>query len=473
MKKETNLDNFVVLSDSYKFLHYLMYPENTQVVNSYFEAREGATFDETVFFGLQYYLKKYFEGVVVTPEKVAFAEYLAGKHFGNDTYFNKAGWQYLIDKHGGRLPLRIKAVPEGTPVPTSNVMMTVENTDPDSPTPAYWLTNYAETILTHVWSASTVATLSRHVKKMIAKYVEKTAETDAGLPFMLHDFGFRGVSSVESAAYEGSGHLVNFMGTDTVPAIVCAMEYYDADVCGFSVPASEHSIMTALGEKGEREIIKRLIEKFPTGILSVVGDSYDIFRTTAELVGGEFKNQILERDGVYVVRPDSGEPVPTVLKVLDILGEKFKFTINKKGYKVLNPKVRVIWGDGLNYVMIENILKAMTKAGWSAENIVFGMGGGLLQKINRDTQRFAFKSCAQRRDGVWHDIWKDPVDKSKVSKRGRLALVRLPEAAGGGYKTVQEANAPENVLQTVFEDGRILREYTFEEVRRNAALKAA
>jgi len=465
----TNLNNIVVCSDSYKWTHYVMYPEGTEAVYSYFEAREGATFDETVFFGLQYYLKKYLEGVVVTPEKVEFAAALAAKHFGNEDYFNRAGWQHILDKCGGMLPLRIKAVPEGTPVPTSNVMMTVENTDPA----CYWLTNYVETILTHVWYGSTVATLSRHVKKMMANYIEETAETDAGLPFMLHDFGFRGVSSVESAAFGGAGHLVNFMGTDTVAAMVLPMEYYSADVCAFSVPASEHSIMTALGPEGEREIIKRLIEKFPTGILSVVGDSYDIFRTTAEIVGGEFKEQVLAREGVYVVRPDSDEPVPTVLKVLAILDEKFGATPNAKGYKVLNPKVRVIWGDGLDYKMIESILKAMKRAGWSAENIVFGMGGGLLQKVNRDTQRFAFKSCAQMRNGVWYDIWKDPVDKSKVSKRGRLALQRVSGAHGAAYKTVQEANATEDVLCTVFENGRLLREYTFEQVRQNAALRAA
>jgi len=462
----TNLENIAVLSDSYKFLHYSMYPEGTESVYSYFEAREGATFEETVFFGLQYYLKKYLEGVVVTPEKVKFAEALAAKHFGNEEYFNKAGWQRILDEHGGKLPVRIRAVPEGTPVPISNVMMTVENTDPE----CYWLTNFLETILTHVWSASTVATLSRHVKKMMARYIEKTAETDAGLPFMLHDFGFRGVSSVESAAFSGAGHLVNFLGTDTVAAIVCAMEYYNTDVCAFSVPASEHSIMTAYGADGERKIIQRLLEKFPTGILSVVGDSYDIFRTTEELVCGEFKDAILAREGVYVVRPDSGDPVETVIRLLAILGAKMGFTTNVKGYYVLNPKVRVIWGDGLDYTMIENILRAMAKAGWSAENIVFGMGGGLLQKINRDTQRFAFKSCAQKRDGVWYDIYKDPMDKSKVSKKGRLALEKVEGAHGATYRTVQESEAENDILQTVFENGEVVKEYTFEEVRNNAAL---
>jgi nicotinamide phosphoribosyltransferase len=339
----THLDNIAVLSDSYKFLHYSMYPEGTEGVYSYFEARKGATFDETVFFGLQYYLKKYLEGVVVTPEKVAFAETLAAAHFGNGEWFNKAGWQHIIDHHGGRLPLRIKAVPEGTPVPISNVMMTVENTDPA----AFWLTNYVETILTHVWSASTVATLSRHVKKMLARYLEETADSSDGLGFMLHDFGFRGVSSVESAAFSGAGHLVNFMGTDTVAAIVCAMTYYDADVCAFSVPATEHSIMTSLGPEDEHEVIERLLDKFPTGILSVVGDSYDIYGTTADLVGGAFKDRIVERDGVYVVRPDSGEPVSTVLKLLDILHEKFGTTVNGKGFKVLHPKVRIIWAGAL------------------------------------------------------------------------------------------------------------------------------
>lgn len=468
------MHNIITLTDSYKLTHWKQYPEGTQHVYSYFESRKGARFDETVFFGLQYVLKEYLEGAVVTEDKIAAADRLARAHFNGDL-FNAAGWRHVLERHGGRLPVRIRAVPEGTRVPTGNVLMTVENTDPA----CWWLTNYLETILTHVWYPSTVATLSAHVKSMIKSYLKYTGGPMGGLPFMLHDFGFRGASSVESAGIGGAAHLVNFVGTDTVRAIEVAMEYYGAGVCGFSVPATEHSVMTAMGPDGEQKVFEHMIDQYPGGILSVVSDSYDIFGACERIIGTALKDKILRRDGVFVVRPDSGDPVPTVLRILAILGDKFGHGENAAGYKVLNPKVRVIWGDGLEPDTIGEILKCMAGAGWGAENIVFGMGGGLLQKVNRDTQRFAFKSSAQCRGGVWHDIFKKPKDESKTSKKGRLSLIRVEGAHGSQYMTVPEADANDELylkhmrsggdeLKTVFEDGRITSPQTFDQVRERA-----
>jgi nicotinamide phosphoribosyltransferase len=234
-------------------------------------------------------------------------------------------------------------------------------------------------------------------------------------------------------------------------------------------------VLTALGKEGEETVFGNLLNEFPKGVLSVVSDSYDIFNACEKIIGEVFHDQIVNRDGLFVVRPDSGDPVSTVLRCLEILGTKFGVTTNSRGFKVLHPKVRLLWGDGLNSDMIYDILFAMKNYGWSAENIVcFGMGGGLLQKVNRDTQRFAFKSCAQCRDGVWHDIWKDPVDKTKASKRGRLALTlvdgpSLSRYVGGTFKTVP-APVECDMLQTVFENGSVIKEYTFDDVRRNAAL---
>lgn len=456
--------NIVTLTDSYKFGHWNQYPKGTETVYSYFEARKGAEFDYTVFFGLQYFLKEYLEGAVVTREKIDAAAKLAEKHFGNPKIFNRAMWEHILNEHGGKLPVRIRAVPEGTPVPIDNVLMTVENTCPE----CYPLTNHLETLLSQVWAACTVATLSRNVKEMIKKYLEDTADTIDPLAFMLHDFGFRGVSSVEAAGICGAGHLVNFMGTDTVKAIETAMEYYGADVCAYSVPATEHSVMTSLGPDGEEKIFEKLLEEYPTGILSIVSDSYDIFRTAREIIGTKLKDKILARDGVLVVRPDSGDPVDTVLRLLEIFAEKFGATVNIKGYKLINPKVKVLWGDGLDIDKIHAILSAMRVAGWAANNIAtFGMGGGLLQKINRDTQRFAFKCCAQKREGKWFDIFKNPIDKTKTSKKGKLALYKV----GNEYKTVTATTFnDQDVLQTVFEDGVIVKQYTFDEVRKNATL---
>jgi nicotinamide phosphoribosyltransferase len=469
--------NIVTMTDSYKMGHWQQYPDGTEYVYSYFEARNGAKFDETVFFGLQYLMLEYLEGVVVTKEKIDFAEKLAQKHFGNDYIFNRDRWDYIVEKHGGKLPVRIKAVPEGMPVPVNNVMMSVENTDPN----CYWLTNHLETMLTRVWHSSTVASLSRTTKKMIVQFLKETADSLDGLPFKLHDFGSRGVSSAESAGIGGAGHLVNFLGTDTVEAMEFAMYYYDADLdsLAFSVPATEHSVMTSLGEDGEADMYKRVLDKYPTGILSVVSDSYDIYRATAKYVGEYFKDDILQRDGIFVVRPDSGDPVETVMRLLYILGDKFGDTKNSKGYRVLNPKVRLIWGDGIDFEGIKSILTAMKAEFWSADNIVFGMGGGLLQKINRDTQRFAFKCSAQCRNGEWYDIQKKPLDESKKSKAGKLAFVplRLVVYDDKGnftkqYTTVENCmkDDPYDILETVFLNGEIVKKYTFDEVRENASL---
>ena len=458
--------NICTASDSYKFQHWNMYPTGTEKVYSYFESRTGAKYDNTVFFGLQYLLKQNFLGQVVTEEKILQAKDRIEKHLGPGS-FNEAGWRYILEKYDGKLPVKISAVQEGTPVPVNNVLMTVENTDPK----CYWLTNYLETVLTHVWSSSTVATASREMKKVMKQYLDWTSENPDAINFMLHDFGFRGVSSFESAAIEGAGHLVNFMGTDTFAGIECAMDYYNTDVCAYSVPATEHSIMTAQGRDGEADLLGDLLDKYPTGILSVVIDSYN-YRDFIDMAADRYKDKILARDGKVVFRPDSGNPREVSMDVCVRLATRFGSTQNKKvgGFGVLNPKVGLLWGDGVGPEGIKSILHTMFENGWSAENIVFGMGGGLLQKINRDTQRFAFKSSYQERNGVGYDIYKDPIDGSKKSKRGRLMLMEN----NIGFKTMREGtNSPsdgENRLETVFLNGDLVRDMSFDEVRANAAV---
>lgn len=469
------MDNVILATDSYKLTHHNQYPEGTRGVYSYLEARAGAEYPATVFFGLQHILKQ-IEGSVVTQEMVDQAALLSAAHFGSDTLFNRAGWEHIVNKHDGRLPVRIKAAPEGSVIPVSNVLATVENTDPA----CYWLTNALESLLLHVWYPTTVATRSYFVKQMIKGYLEKTADSLDGLPFMLHDFGYRGATSHEAAAIGGAGHLVNFMGTDTLPAMELLLKDYGADLAdlAFSVPATEHSVMTAEGAAGERGIVKRLIENHPTGILSVVADSYNIYRFVDEL-GTIHREAVLARDGKFVVRPDSttdDDPTPEdlVITLLRKLGDAFGTTTNSKGYTVLNPKVGLIWGDGISPEGIERILWEMYQRGWSAENIVFGMGGGLLQKVNRDTQRFAFKSSAQLRNGVWLDVQKNPLDTSKKSKAGRLMLIHEERIGNPGtydWKTTQEGGYHEGAdrLQPVFENGEILRTTTLADVRKRAA----
>merc|ERR1712151_1249634 len=308
---EDPLHNILMLTDSYKVTHHLQYPPGTRTVYSYFECRGKGT-REIVFFGLQYYLKRFLCGKVVTEEKIAQAAEYFKTHFSqpgigyDDRLFNAKAWQHILQKKGGHLPISIKAVPEGTVLSDNNVLFTMENTDPE----CYWLTNYLETLLVQVWYPITVCTQSRDQKLVIDHYLKETGcgdVLDKGLNlFKLHDFGFRGVSSVESAAIGGAAHLVNFLGTDTMAALVCVKECYHEENAGFSIPASEHSTITSWGEEKEVEAMKNMLEQYPTGLVACVSDSYDIFRACEDYWGGELKGMIEARQGLLVVRPDSG-----------------------------------------------------------------------------------------------------------------------------------------------------------------------
>jgi nicotinamide phosphoribosyltransferase len=443
-------------TDSYKVSHYRQYPPKTQGIFSYLESRGGA-FPSTVFFGLQYILKEYLQGQYVTAKNMAFAKRFADKHLGSGL-FNEKGWNHILQAHQGRLPLVIKAVPEGTLVPVHNALITIENTDDEVP----WLTNYVETLLVQSWYPITVATQSYYIKKRILAYLEETG--DVGLiDFKLHDFGFRGVSSTESAGIGGLAHLVNFKGTDTMEALYYAYNFYEEECAGFSIPAAEHSTITSWGQEHEVDAFKNMLEQFPTGLVAVVSDSFDIYNACRNLWGHELKKMVLERDGVLVIRPDSGSPEKVVCDVLDILGEAFGYTVNAKGYKVLNPKVRVIQGDGVDYESIHAILQAMKIKRWSADNVAFGMGGALLQKLNRDTQRFAFKASAALVNGVHRDVFKDPrTDPGKVSKKGYLQLSKVDDIF-----VTETATAARGVdaMHVVFKNGELLNTQTLAEIR--------
>jgi nicotinamide phosphoribosyltransferase len=457
--------NLILLTDSYKVTHHKQYPKKTQLVHSYFESRGGA-FDETVLFGLQYYLKRYLAGAVVSQAKIDAAESIFTPHFfGDSTLFHRAGWEHILSKHGGQLPVSIRAVPEGTAVPVSNALMTIENTDPD----CYWLTNYLETLLVQVWYGTTVATQSREMKRTLLQFLDETGDP-AGIDFKLHDFGFRGVSSVETAGIGGAAHLVNFQGTDTMAGLIVAREYYNAQMPGFSIPAAEHSTQTAWGRDHEVDAMRNMLTEFPTGLVAVVSDSYDIFNACKNLWGGELKQEVLARDGVLVVRPDSGDPPTIVCQVLDILGEQFGTETNAKGFKLLHPKVRVIQGDGIDRMMLGEILEAVKKAGWSADNVAFGSGGGLLQKLDRDTSKYAFKCSSVTVDGQQRDVFKQPAtDLGKRSKAGVLTLVERDGALATVRQDALLASDTDQMVE-VFRDGKILTEWTFDEIRDRAAL---
>lgn len=446
-------DNFILQTDSYKMSHARQYPGGTESVYSYFESR-GGKFDDTVFFGLQYYLKRYLEGQIITREKIDEAEELAKLHFGTANHFNRNGWEHILNVHGGRLPVVIKAVPEGAIVPVKNVLMTVENTDPK----CFWLTNYLETMLSEVWYSTTVCSLSYNVKKVISRFLDATGTPEL-IDFKFHDFGYRGVSSQESAAIGGAAHLVNFKGTDTLAALKLIKEYYNESCAGFSIPATEHSTITSWGREHELDAFRNVLKQYPEGLVACVSDSYNIWDACEKLWGSELKEEILKRNGTLVIRPDSGVPHTVDLKVIEILGEKFGYTVNEKGYKVLDPHVRVIQGDGVNLEEVGNILCHLKSAGWSADNIAFGCGGGLLQKVDRDTQKFAFKCSSITVDGKERDVFKDPVtDTGKRSKTGRLVLTKVGE-------TYTTQNTGVDHLEEVFNNGKVIKEYGFDEIR--------
>jgi nicotinamide phosphoribosyltransferase len=450
------MKNIILNTDSYKSSHYLQYPPKSEYVSSYIEAR-GGEYDKTLFFGLQAFIKEYLL-TPITQENIDEAKAIITAH---GVPFNEEGWNYILDEYNGYLPIEISAVAEGSLVPLKCPLVQVVNTDPKLP----WLTSYMETaLLRAVWYPTTVATLSYSIKEIIKAYLEETSDNvEAQLSFKLHDFGARGTSSEESAMLGGMAHLVNFQGTATLSGIIGARRYYGADMAGFSIPASEHSTMTSWQREGEADAYSNMVKQFggEGKIFAVVSDSYDIYNAVSNIWGKELKEQVKSSGATLVIRPDSGEPSEIVLEVMKRVYETFGGYKNKKGYIVLDDSVRIIQGDGVDKQAIKEILEILKNEGFSADNIAFGMGGGLLQAVGRDDFRFAMKASAICVDGEWRDVYKDPItDVGKRSKRGRLALtldfetVRLEELGDRG-----------NLLKIVLKNGKLLKDYTFDEVR--------
>ena len=471
MKTVLSLISAIIRTDSYTFSQWVQYPAGTTHVSSYIESRGGE--DESVFFGLQAFMKDYLT-TPITMNDVDRAEKIVTAH---GLPFNREGWEIIVNEYNGMLPVEIEAVPEGTVMPTHNVQVQVVNTDPR----LWWLTSYLETaLLRGVWYPSTVATKSRKMKKFIKAALEKTSDVpvEAQINFKLHDFGARGASSSETAVLGGMAHLVNFWGTDTAEALVGVMEYYNTDeVVGFSIPASEHSTITSWGRENEVKAFENMIDKFAGEgkLYACVSDSFDIYKACSDLWGTTLKDKIIASGGTLVVRPDSGDATTVPVEVIEILMEKFGYTVNSKGFKVLPPYIRVIQGDGINEKSLPIILDNLIAAGISVDNIAFGMGGGLLQAWNRDTLKYAMKASAIKgADGQWRGFAKDPItDHGKKSKQGRLALVKERGFGIDEYvRTVPEEYIWEfqakNLLQPVFRNGVILVEDTFANIRERA-----
>lgn len=452
-------DNLILNVDSYKTSHFLQYPPGTEQVSSYIESRGGA-YPEVVFFGLQMFLKRYLTRPISARDIDEAEEVLAA----HGMPFNRAGWQHVLEAHGGYLPLEIEAVPEGSCVPSSNVLLQVRNTDPR----CAWLTSYLETaLLRALWYPATVATRSLACRRRIQAALERTADTTEDLEFKLHDFGARGVSSNESAAIGSAAHLLSFSGTDTLAGVLALRRYYHAPMAGFSIPAAEHSTITCWGREREGDAYRNMLDTFAGSgkTVAVVSDSYDLFAAIDRLWGGELKPAVSANGGTLVIRPDSGDPVDIVWRTVEALMARFGSRVNGRGYRQLPDYLRVIQGDGVSPETIGRILDGLEERGISAANVAFGMGGELLQRVDRDTLKFAMKASAIRIDGVWRDVCKDPAtDPGKRSKAGRLRLVRRD----GTFVTERRRGAASGTLamEPVFRNGELLRDEAFETIRR-------
>lgn len=519
-------DNLIVMTDSYKMTHHVALPDKLEESYAYLEAR-GGEMPYTVLALLQYYIKRYLAGVRITPEKIEEARRKNIAHFGFDC-FNADMWYYIWEKHGGKLPLEIKAVPEGTPVSIKNVLLTIRNTDTE-PDKCAALVNITETLLLKLWASNTVATYARLVRTLIKKYHKLTSDLPEFLiDFMHHDFGYRGVSSEETARILGTAALsTGFVGTDTMGALVLSEDYYNEPMAGFSVIATEHSVVCSYGPREKEPVAyKTIIDKVkklcadvkPASgviILSLVSDTYNIYNVCKRILP-ELKQEFIgwtNNHGIpikIVVRPDSGDPATVLFGwnhsgkrgydvkaletinrialdmnitdaeaaelvdkgIIKILMEEFGYTVNSKGFKVFNSQIGVLQGDGVNYKMIQSMYKIMLRQKLDIMNLVFGSGGKYLQAHDRDEQGYATKVIHVVIDGNGICVQKNPItDAAKKSKKGYLKLVRTGPT-WKDFVTLQSGDPgfdeAEDYLITVFLNGELIVEYDLADLRKNS-----
>ena len=451
--------NLILDVDSYKVTHFNQYPQNTKKLYAYIEAR-NLNSEELIFFGLQAFVKKYLLNPI-TQDDIDEAEKFLLSHIG---VFNRDDWEYILNQHGGFLPIEIKSLDEGTVTNKKIPLLDITNTDEKVP----WLVTYIETaLLRSLWYPSSVATISREIKKIIFRYLDDTCTNfEDQLPFKLHDFGARGVSSYESSRIGGAAHLLNFLGSDTVEGAMFLKDYYDGTDISYSIPASEHSTITAWGKDNENKAHENIINQFllEGKVIASVIDSYDTFETATKIISSELKEKIINSKGTFVVRPDSGKLPDTIIELLNTLSseENFGYTLNSKGYKELPSYIRVIQGDGVDKNSIENILFSMKENNYSAANITFGMGGALLQKLDRDTYSFAMKVSAIHDGIIWKDVYKEPSsDQTKNSRRGRFAIVKNDELEVIDLEKLSQTN----LLKTRYKDGKLYNETDLKAIR--------
>ncbi|CAB5192614.1 unnamed protein product [Rhizophagus irregularis] len=460
----------LVMTDSYKPSHSLLFPDSVKSV-AYGEFRKSYDNDKedtrVLFCGIRYIIENYI-AIKWTQKDVDLAEKFFSTHNAGFTPFPfpKDLFLKFIKENDGYFPVKIEALPEGTSchVHTPVFQITAEKEYSS-------LVTFLETQLTMVWYPTTVATLSRRARDRIEKAYQETVDDDGywSLESRLHDFGFRGTTCIEQSIIGGSAHLLNFSGTDTMSAA-----YYvqftlnNGNPIATSIPATEHSIMTAY--KSEREAMLQVINQYGSGAYSCVMDSYDYSNALNKILPSisKLKN---EKGGYMVLRPDSGDPVEAVLMALKAADEVFGSDVNKKGYKVIRG-AGVIQGDAITITSLEKILKAIKEAGYSAQNVAYGMGGGLLQKLNRDTMSFATKlSHLTYSDGEARDIMKTPKsDTGKISLPGEFGVIKNKEGVPIVHpKENCLENDPKNLLKVVYDHGKVCEWEDFDTIRKRVA----
>jgi len=462
--------------DSYKCSHF--YSDSTAMYAS-LEARGGA-FDEATLFGLQYTIHAY----LTEPVRIGHVTEMQVDMALHGVSFDAAMWQHIVDKYDGKLPLMVRAIPEGTVVPVGVPVLTVKCTDPV----CFPIVGWLEDVFERVWYASTIAIQSRQFGKAMWKYLSMSSDNpELEFPFKVHDFGARGCATYEQAMLGGGAHLLSFMGTDTLVGARMLKHMYDAGEVGFagySIHATEHSMMTSRGREGELDVAEEFIIKYlvnrqvPQGapkLAACVIDSYDYRNFVRAMCSERFQSLILKSGGTLVLRPDSGKPLevlPEILNMLEELLPKGSVTVNTKGFKVLPPHMRLIQGDGIDLHSMTAILECLTNLGWSISNLAFGSGGGLLQKVNRDTQKWAYKTNALMKDGTWVGISKDPIgDPGKRSKAGLVDTIRKPNGEISWALVPDGLDFhPDSIMNTVLDHGNILFHNTLAECRQRIAI---
>ena len=450
--------NRLIASDSYKTSQFPAYPEYMDGMFAYGEARKAN--EIVVSAGLVYAINRYLS-TPITQEEIDEAAAFIQAH---GEPFNREGWEYILNTYRGYFPITIRAIPEGTPIPSRLPMFTVECTDKQ----AMFLVSYIETwLLRGAWYSSTIVSQGYQSKKFIKEYYEISGADMANLPFALLDFSGRGVTCGEQAQLAGMAHMYNYMGSDTMEGIATANKLFNTPMAGFSVPASEHNNAISFGEDDEEGYIKAMLDNYakPGAVVSIVTDAYDPYRFT-ELVCDNFGDQIITSCATVVLRPDAGDPEEMLGWMLPRLAKRFGFTSNAKGFKKLNH-VKILWGDGINSMSIRTIYGFVVAHGWAADNILLGSGGGLMQSCNRDTYAWAMKGSAKLVDGKWIGMSKRPsTDPSKRSKEGRVSTA--VNAAGDHICYDIDHGLPEgftDAMVTLYSNGTIYENPTMDEIR--------